>query len=360
MIDRSRRIAAEVCDGVVTVVAPGSGLTEGCVDGGATRSESVRAGLAAVPEEAEIICVHDAARPLATTDLYRSVIAAVANGADGAIPGLGVTDTIKMVDADGTVNTTLDRSRLVAVQTPQAYRADMLRRAHAGAGEQTDDAALVEAIGGTVVVVPGEADNRKITYPDDLEFVRGVVRAADPGTLGIQDAPGVSGRTPQERAVNIRVGQGVDIHRHGGDGERSLVIAGCVFEGAPPLLGHSDADVAAHAAADALLGAAGLGDIGQLFPDDDPALVDADSLVLLGEVVDRVRAAGWTIGNIDVKVVCERPKLAPRKDEMEHNLTRVVGAPVAVSGRRAEGLGPIGRGEGIAAFAVAVLSEGSG
>jgi 2-C-methyl-D-erythritol 2,4-cyclodiphosphate synthase len=153
----------------------------------------------------------------------------------------------------------------------------------------------------------------------------------------------------------IRVGQGFDIHRHSDDPSRVLILGGCRFEGDRGLVGHSDADVPAHAAADALLGAAGLGDIGQHFPDTDPVWRDADSLKILSSVADLVRNAGWMIGNVDVKVVCEAPKLAPRKDEMERNLTTAAGAPVTVAGRRAEGLGPIGRREGIAAFAVAVL-----
>ena len=154
----------------------------------------------------------------------------------------------------------------------------------------------------------------------------------------------------------IRVGQGVDVHRHTDDPDRVLVLGGCRFEGERGLIGHSDADVPAHAAADALLGAAGLGDIGQHFPDTDPAWSDADSLEMLTSTANMVRAAGWTIGNVDVKVVCERPKLAPRKDEMERNLSAAAGAPITVSGRRPEGLGALGHQEGIVALAVAVLT----
>ena len=154
----------------------------------------------------------------------------------------------------------------------------------------------------------------------------------------------------------IRVGQGFDIHRHSDDDARELVLGGCRFDGERGLAGHSDADVPAHAAADALLGAAGLGDLGGHFPDSDPAWKNADSLEILSAVSALVRQAGWSIGNIDVKLVCERPKIAERKDEMERNLTNAAGAPVTVSGRRAEGLGSIGRGEGIMAVAV-ITSE---
>ena len=154
----------------------------------------------------------------------------------------------------------------------------------------------------------------------------------------------------------IRVGQGFDVHRHSDEDGRVLILGGCRFEGEPGLVGHSDADVPAHAAADALLGAAGLGDLGEHFPDTDPRWKDADSLAILTGVAELVRGAGWSIGNIDIKIVCERPTLAPRKHEMERNLTRAVGAPVTVAGRRAEGLGAIGRQEGIAALAVAVIT----
>ena len=155
----------------------------------------------------------------------------------------------------------------------------------------------------------------------------------------------------------IRVGQGFDIHRHSDDDDRVLVLGGCRFEGERGLIGHSDADVPAHAAGDALLGAAGLGDLGTLFPDTDPQWKNANSLEILAGIALLVRQAGWSIGNVDVKVVCERPKLARRKDEMQQNLTNAVGAVVTVSGRRAEGLGAVGRHEGIAAWAVAVITS---
>lgn len=177
VIDRSVAVAGEASDGVVVVVPLEDADQEGAVAGGATRSESVRAGLAAVPDDATIICVHDAARPLASVDLYRRAIAAVNGGADAAIPVLAVSDTIKVV-VDGVVVSTPDRASLVAVQTPQAFRAAALREAHAHGGDATDDAALVENRGGVVVVVDGEVTNRKITVPDDLDWARGQIAAA--------------------------------------------------------------------------------------------------------------------------------------------------------------------------------------
>ncbi|MDJ0771478.1 MAG: 2-C-methyl-D-erythritol 4-phosphate cytidylyltransferase [Ilumatobacter sp.] len=172
VIDRSRRIAETVSAGVIVVVPPQDADHEGAVAGGATRSDSVRAGLERVPSEAEIICVHDAARPLASPALYERVVAAVASGADGAVPGVPVADTIKIIDDRDVVVDTPARSSLVAVQTPQAFRAGVLRAAHADGGEGTDDAELVERTGGRVVVVEGEQANRKITHPADLDWVR--------------------------------------------------------------------------------------------------------------------------------------------------------------------------------------------
>lgn len=155
--------------------------------------------------------------------------------------------------------------------------------------------------------------------------------------------------------MKVRVGQGFDIHRFSDDPDRPLVLGGCVFPGEPALHGHSDADAVAHAVADALLGAAGLGDIGQHFPDTDPRWKGADSIALLRHVAGLVADAGWSVGNVDCSVVCEAPKLAPRRDEMQARLSEAVGAPVTVKGRRAEGLGSLGRREGIACWAVAVL-----
>jgi 2-C-methyl-D-erythritol 2,4-cyclodiphosphate synthase len=160
--------------------------------------------------------------------------------------------------------------------------------------------------------------------------------------------------------VSVRVGQGFDIHAFSDDGDaRALVLGGVTFEGERGLKGHSDADVIAHACADALLGAAGLGDLGQHFPDSDPRWAGADSLGLLGEVARRVRAAGYEPGNVDAAVVCERPRLAPRRAEMERHLSEAVGAPVTVKGNRAEGVGALGRQEGIACWAVAVVAGAS-
>ena len=159
--------------------------------------------------------------------------------------------------------------------------------------------------------------------------------------------------------MQVRVGQGFDIHRFidADSPGRVLVLGGVEFPRERPLAGHSDADAVAHAAADALLGAAGLGDIGQHYPDTDPAWKGADSLAILADVASKVRAAGWTIGNVDVSVVCEVPKIAPVRDQMMELLSAAAGAPVSVKGRRAEGLGAIGRAEGVMCFASAIITR---
>jgi 2-C-methyl-D-erythritol 4-phosphate cytidylyltransferase len=172
VVDHAVHAARASSNGVVLVVPPDDVSSEGGVAGGITRSESVRAGLAEVPSSATIICVHDAARPFASAHLFAAVVEAVGNGADAAIPGVAVTDTIKLIDPDNVVLDTPPRAALVAVQTPQAFRAAVLRAAHSSGRDATDDAALVELCGGRVVVVPGEHTNRKITHPEDLAWAR--------------------------------------------------------------------------------------------------------------------------------------------------------------------------------------------
>lgn len=339
--------AAAATDGVVLVLpagehdaASGAGAIAGAdvvVAGAATRSGSVRAGLAAVADrlgDDDVVVIHDGARPLASAGLFATVVDAVRSGADGAIPAVGVTDTIKVIDG-GVVVDTPDRSRLAAVQTPQAFRFGVVRQAHATEPEATDDAALVEAAGAKVVVVDGEALNLKVTTAADLAAVE----------------QAVSGPVP------MRVGHGFDVHRFSDDPGRALVLGGVTIDGAPGLEGHSDADVVAHACADALLGAAGLGDIGQHFPDTDPAHAGADSMALLASVVASVAEAGWRPVNVDCSVVCETPRLAPHRDQMQQRLSAVVGAPVSVKANRAERLGALGRSEGIACMAVAMVAQ---
>ena len=172
LVEWAGTTARAVSDGVIVVLPPGAALFPGSVHGGASRSDSVRCGLAAVPADATIICVHDAARPFASTGVFRSVIEAIQSGVDGAVPAVDVVDTIKTVNSEGVVMSTPDRSMLRAVQTPQAFRATVLRRAYDTLGDGSDDAALVEKLGGKVVVVQGTPAARKITTSEDLEWAR--------------------------------------------------------------------------------------------------------------------------------------------------------------------------------------------
>lgn len=336
VLDWSLAAARGAGDGVVLVVPEAAaGRAEPGADavvvGAASRAGSVRCGLAAVPADADVVIVHDAARPLAGPALFRAAVDAVRAGAAGAVCAVPLADTLKRVEGT-VVAATVDRAGLWAVQTPQAFRADALRAAHAGGGEATDDAGLVEALGERVVVVPGDPANLKLTGPADLVI-----------------AEALAGAPP------VRVGQGYDVHALSDDPARPLVLGGVTFEGAPGLAGHSDADVVAHAVADALLGAAGLGDLGLHFPDTDPAWSGADSLVLLAEVVRRLAGAGWRPANADCTVVLERPRLAPHRAVMEARLGAVLDAPVSVKAATPEGLGALGRGEGIACSAVALV-----
>ncbi len=356
-----------MCDGVVLVVHPDhvddeatrirphtAGTPVTVVAGGASRSASVRAGLAAVPAGAGVVAVHDAARPLASPALWARMLDSVGDGSpgvDGAVPVVPVTDTLRSVGGGA-----VDRSTLVAVQTPQVFVATVLRDAHAGGDEATDDATLVEAAGGRVVHVEGEPTNLKITSPGDLDAARALLARLERERAGHDEVDDSDGGAHRMNAT-VRIGQGFDVHRRSADPARRLVLGGVEFPDEPGLEGHSDADVIAHACADALLGACGLPDIGQLFPDTDPRYAGADSLVLLGEAAAEVRRAGFEPLNVDCALVCDSPRIAPVRDEMMRRLSDAVGAPVAVKGRRTEGLGALGRGEGVAAWAVALVEH---
>jgi 2-C-methyl-D-erythritol 4-phosphate cytidylyltransferase/2-C-methyl-D-erythritol 2,4-cyclodiphosphate synthase len=335
---RSVRHARSVASTVVLVVPEGyDGDGEGAdvvVTGGTSRASSVRAGLANCAD-ADIVVVHDAARPLASTALFGAVVNAVLDGADAAVPGLVITDTVKKVvshDGSSVIRDTVSRDDLVTVQTPQAFRRELLVRAHASEPEATDDAALVEALGARVVVIPGEPGNLKITEPGDL------ARAARHGSSG-----------------SLRIGHGLDVHRVSDDPSRALMLALVHVEGAPGLEGHSDADVATHALCDALLGGANLGDLGRHFPDHDPDYEGVPSRRLLEETLRLVRERGFRVTSADVTIIAERPRLAPYMAAMSAELSSLVNVDVSVKATTAEGLGPLGRVEGIAATAVVLL-----
>jgi 2-C-methyl-D-erythritol 2,4-cyclodiphosphate synthase/2-C-methyl-D-erythritol 4-phosphate cytidylyltransferase len=318
----------------------GFAKVQAVVVGGERRQDSVAAGLAALPDGTEVVVIHDGARPLAEPELFaRCARAAASSGA--AIAATPVADTLKWV-ADGSIVETVDRSGLWAAQTPQAFRLDLLRRAMALGGAQTvtDEARLCEAAGIPVAIVPASPANLKVTHPEDIAVADALLRARE--GFG----------TP----VPTRVGIGYDAHRFAPG--RKLVLGGVEIAHAQGLAGHSDADVLLHAIADALLGAAALGDIGQHFPPSDERFRDADSQDLLREVARLVRAAGWAPGNVDATLIAEEPRIAPHVPEMRERIATCLGiAPdaVGVKATTNEGLGAIGRGEGIAALATATL-----
>lgn len=314
------------------------------VAGGPQRQDSVRLGLAAVPHRVRQVLIHDAARPFLTAGLVRRICATLAEGCCAVIPGLPVTDTIKLVDAAAPelVVQTPSRDCLRAVQTPQGFDAELLREAHAhacaGGAPATDDAALMEAMGHPVRIIPGEADNVKITNPEDLTLLRTPTPAQFPCT-----------------------GLGYDVHRFGGD--RPLRLGGVEIPGAPGVLAHSDGDVLLHALMDAILGCTTLGDIGQHFPDSDPALEGISSALLLDHVLELAMETGVRLCHVDMTLVAQQPRLSPWREEIRVNVATLLGLGkehVNLKATTEEGLGFTGRGEGIKAWALVSAFRGVG
>ncbi len=319
------------------------------VHGGASRQASVRQGLESLDgNPPALVLVHDAARPWVPPALVDRVLDALA-ASDGAVPAIPVADTLKRAEPAGPalrVTATVERRGLWRAQTPQGFRFAPLLAAHrrfADAG-LTDDAAVAEAAGLAVAVVPGSEDNLKITTPEDLDRIARTLAAAG-------RAPECGGGVP-----DLRVGSGFDVHRFGpGD---QVILAGVAIPHTAGLAGHSDADVALHAITDALLGAIAAGDIGQHFPPSDPQWRAADSALFLAHAAGLVRAAGGRIQNIDLTIICERPKIGPHRAAMVAGIAAILGIPTArvnVKATTTERLGFTGRGEGIAAEAVAAV-----
>lgn len=331
--------AADADANLVTVVA-----------GGATRQESVAAGLSALWGDIETVLVHDAARALTPPEVFERVIAAVAESGRGVIPVLPVIDTIKRV-AGRDIVAGVDRSELAAAQTPQGFPRALLAEAYADASDEfTDDAALVAAHGHPVTTVPGDAISFKVTTPADLDRARAVI------TERVMPVPAPSPGAASASASTLsipRVGIGTDVHAFGGDG--ALWLAGLEWPGEQPLSGHSDGDAVAHAIVDALLAAAGLGDIGLHFGVDRPEFAGAHADAFLSATRSILHDAGWEIGNVSVQVQANRPRFAARRLEAEAALTQALGAPVSISATTTDGLGFTGRAEGVAAFAIALV-----
>ena len=307
------------------------------ITGGVLRSDSIRVALKALSPSVESVLIHDAARALASSALAARVLDELRTGQSAVIPVLKVIDTIKEIDRDGFVRATPDRSSLVAAQTPQGFNRQVLERAHSASDDATDDAALVEAIGVKVKTIDGEASAFKITTKEDIGQALLLL-------------------SPIDR--NFKVGLGVDAHAFSSDQDRKLWLAGLLWPEQVGVDGYSDGDVAAHAICDALFSAAGLGDLGSNFGVDDPKYQGASGEMLLKEAFSKITSAGYEIGNISVQIVCNKPKIGPRRAEAIKALSKALGgAEVSVSATSTDGLGFTGQGIGISALATALLIE---
>jgi 2-C-methyl-D-erythritol 4-phosphate cytidylyltransferase/2-C-methyl-D-erythritol 2,4-cyclodiphosphate synthase len=306
--------------------------------GGATRQISVRHGLRALAAHApDRVLIHDAARPFVPPDVIDRVLAALADW-PGAVAAVPQADTLKQAGPDNRITATVERAGLWRAQTPQGFRfGDILaaheRAANAGRDDMTDDAAVAEWAQLPVTLAMGSAANLKLTTAEDIAMAEGAAGAPD-----------------------IRTGQGFDVHRLvAGD---HVWLCGIRIAHTHALLGHSDADVALHALTDALLGAIGAGDIGQHFPDTDPRWKGASSAIFLREAARLVGAQGGIIGNVDVTILCEAPKISPHRGAMRGRIAELLGlngGRVNVKATTTEGLGFTGRREGIAALATATV-----
>ncbi len=298
------------------------------VAGGGNRTESARMGLRHVPADAQVVLIHDGARPFVSPEVITRVIAAVrAHGA--AFPAIAVTDTIRQKEGENM--STLDRATLLSVQTPQGATLEHWKRAFAQNLATSDDIALLEAIGVKPAVVEGDPRNSKITHASDLPTM-----------------------------WESRTGLGYDIHSFSTDPNRPLWLGGVEFDDRPGLEGHSDADVIIHALVDALLGGAVLGDIGIHYPNTDPQWKNAPSSQFLTDAALLLKKENWHIMHIDISVLAERPKIMVRKDEIRAALAQASGVSmdkISIKATTNERLGSIGRGEGIAAFAVATIAR---
>jgi 2-C-methyl-D-erythritol 4-phosphate cytidylyltransferase/2-C-methyl-D-erythritol 2,4-cyclodiphosphate synthase len=313
-------------------------LTNEAVDirvvvGGNTRQDSVKEALSVLAGGIEVVLVHDSARALAPTELFDRVVDAVFENEIGVIPALPVFDTIKKIN-NFLVQETVDRESLVRAQTPQGFIAKDLVAAHLATKKQhTDDAALLQEFGGTVMTVAGEEQATKITTMEDLEKARGFLMA------------------------KAKTGIGTDSHKFSDDESKELFLGCLIWPGERGLEGHSDGDVMAHAIVDSLLSAAGLGDIGSNFGVDRPEYSGASGEVFIRGTLELLHKEGFEVVNVSVQLIGDRPKLAPRRAELEERLTELVGAPVTCSATTTDGLGFLGNAEGLAAVATSLIRK---
>lgn len=331
--------AREIVD---RVLAPGSGAV---VAGGAERQESVAAGVAALAESdadgaLDVVLIHDAARALTPTAVFARVAARVRETQAGVIPALPMIDTVAETDGGTAIEAVADRSRLAVLQTPQGFPFGAYRAAIASAtAGHTDDTSVFAAAGHDVVTVVGDEAALKITTPWDLRRAELLLDAAAPAAL----------------PPALRTGVGVDVHAY--DASAECWLGGLFWPNEPGLAGHSDGDAVSHATCDALLSAAGLGDIGSRFGVDDPRFADARGEVFLTATLELLAAAGYRVENVAVQLIAARPRFAPRRVEVEQHLSGILGAPVSVAATTSDGLGFTGRAEGVTAIATALVAR---
>ena len=318
------------------------------IAGGEHRQDSVQAGLTALPDNIELVLVHDGVRPFVELSVIENCLAE-AQRSGAAMVAVPVKDTLKAVSSDKIIEQTVDRSGVWQAQTPQAAKVSLLKKAYEEAAKQkdfiaTDEAALLERINIPVKVVEGSEKNIKITRPEDLILAKAILMESQ------------MDKTVQQDGNNFRTGYGYDAHRLVSD--RPLVLGGVTVPHEKGLEGHSDADVLTHALCDAILGAAGLGDIGQHFPDTDQQFKDINSLKILGQVAALAAEKGMMLHNGDITIVAQKPKLSPYFATMQNNLAAACGADpdtINIKATTTEGMGFAGREEGMAAHAVVLL-----
>jgi len=341
VLERTVRIALESSDGVVVVTDPKTYINPqvfAVIKGGKTRSESVRNGLGEVPLDVTIIAVQDGARPMASTELYKNGRELVENGALGAIPVIGVTDTIKKVD-ESIVKETLDREELRATQTPQIFDAQTLRKVYSSGLVATDDASLFEKSGIEVSTFKGNVQNIKITTKTDIDFIRSIIS--------------------QNKSVP-RIGTGYDIHPFSKDPNKKLILGGISIDHIG-LDGHSDSDCVAHSLTDALLSAIGEKDLGTLFPASQYENKGQDSFVFLEKVVELVENTGYQLGNASIIINAQEPKLATYIEPMSEKISMALksisqpSTQITITPKHGEGIGEIGRSEAIAVYCTVLL-----
>jgi 2-C-methyl-D-erythritol 4-phosphate cytidylyltransferase/2-C-methyl-D-erythritol 2,4-cyclodiphosphate synthase len=321
---------------IVEAALAGKNVRYDVVVGGETRQLSIANALNVIDPEVEVVLVHDAARALAPATLFTRVASEVRRSGFGAVPLMKIADTVKRVDGE-VVCETVDRNSLRAAQTPQGFVAENLIAAYAAAkSDYTDDAALAQAHGMQINAVEGDERAFKITTADDLT-------AAELRFVGA-DGNG-----------SLRTGIGTDVHRFTADVSKELYLGTLVWPGERGLDGHSDGDAVSHAIVDALLSAAGLGDIGANFGVDRPEFAGANGKVFIEATLELLTQNGYRVRNVAVQIIGNRPKVAPMREAVEATLTEIVGAPVTLGATTTDGLGFLGNDEGVAAVATALI-----